>query len=183
MMHSIPESLNPSPNLYKECQILQTKYELLSTEEAENLFLRAQHRVQEFGDKITNWSLAYHIGKSQASSLIPQLNLSSGITTTFDLNLNEISPLQTLCEVLEEDIQIKKITDVIASLKTGKAPGPDGFPSDFYKEFSKLLCPLLPSVFSVSLQNSKFPPTLYEATISLILEKDKSPQTVVLIVP
>ncbi len=31
-------SLNPSPNLYKERQILQTKYDLLSTEEAENLF-------------------------------------------------------------------------------------------------------------------------------------------------
>ncbi len=31
-------SLNPSPNLYKERQILQTKYDLLSTEEAKTCF-------------------------------------------------------------------------------------------------------------------------------------------------
>lgn len=76
---------------------------------------------------------------------------------------------------MDEDIQIEEIADAIASLKTGKAPGPDGFPSDFYKAFSKLLCPVLLLFFSESLQSSKLPPTFYQATISLILKKDKSP--------
>lgn len=74
-------SLNPSPDLYEERQILQTKYDLLSTEEAENLFLRTLHRIYEFGDK-TGKLLAHNIRKMQTSCLVPQLSLSSGITTT-----------------------------------------------------------------------------------------------------
>ncbi len=82
---------------------------------------------------------------------------------------------KNLCDFLDEDIKIEEIADAIASLKTGKAPGPEGFPSDFYKAFSKLLCPVLLSVFLESLQNSKLPTTFYQAIISLILKKDKPP--------
>ncbi len=81
--------MNPSPNLYKERQILQTKYDLLSTEEAENLFLRTQNKIYEFGDK-TGKLLAHHIHKTQTSCLIPQLSLSSGITTTDYKEINSI---------------------------------------------------------------------------------------------
>lgn len=34
---------------------------------------------------------------------------------------------------LEKDIQVEEIEESIASMKSGKAPGPDGFPSKFYK--------------------------------------------------
>ncbi len=37
------------------------------------------------------------------------------------------------CDSLEENIQIEEIKESIASMKSGKAPGPDGFPSEFYK--------------------------------------------------
>lgn len=74
-------SLNPFPNLYKERQILQTKYGLLLMEEAEHLFLRAQRMVCEFGDK-TGKLLDYQICKLQTSDLIPQFKLPTGITTT-----------------------------------------------------------------------------------------------------
>ncbi len=48
---------------------------------------------------------------------------------------------------LEENIQIEYIKESIASMKSGKAPGPDGFPLEFYKAQFYF------SFFSESLQN------------------------------
>ncbi len=76
---------------------------------------------------------------------------------------------------LEKNIQIEEIKESIASMKSGKAPGPDGFPTEFYKVFSNLLSPILLLVFSESLQNGCLPASLYQATISLLLKKDKNP--------
>lgn len=38
---------------------------------------------------------------------------------------------KNLYDFLDEDIQIEEIAHAIAFLKTGNAPGPDSFPSDF----------------------------------------------------
>lgn len=43
---------------------------------------------------------------------------------------------------LDEDIKIEEIVEATASLKTIKAPGPDGFPSDFYKHFLNAYHPI-----------------------------------------
>lgn len=45
----------------------------------------------------------------------------------------------------------------------------------FFKKCSDKLAPLLLSVFKESLSSNSLPPTMREATISLILKKDKSP--------
>ncbi|KAL0148541.1 hypothetical protein M9458_056088, partial [Cirrhinus mrigala] len=44
---------------------------------------------------------------------------------------------------LENDITLEEIKDAIRDLKPGRAPGEDGFPSDFYKKFSEFLAPKL----------------------------------------
>lgn len=76
---------------------------------------------------------------------------------------------------LELHIPISEIIDSIGSMQSGKAPGPDGFPSEFFKRFSEQLAPILLSVFRESLSSQSLPLTMREATISLILKKDKDP--------
>lgn len=60
-------------------------------------------------------------------------------------------------------------------MQSGKSPGPDGYPVEFFKKFSNQLAPLLLKMFEDSLQKGTLPPTLTQASISLILKKDKDP--------
>ena len=56
-----------------------------------------------------------------------------------------------------------------------KAPGPDGFSAEFFKEFSGLLVDPLVSMFNGAFLKEELPQTLREANISLILKKGKCP--------
>lgn len=63
----------------------------------------------------------------------------------------------------------------LMSKQKWKCPDPDGFPAEFLKTFSDTLSPLLLYMFNESLQSSLLPPTLQQATISLIYKKDEDP--------
>ena len=54
-------------------------------------------------------------------------------------------------------------------------PGPDVLPPEFYKRFSTLLAPVLLDMYNHSLSTGTLPKTLTEASISVILKKDKNP--------
>lgn len=70
---------------------------------------------------------------------------------------------------------IEDIIQTIKSINTGKAPGPDGLPTEFYKTFQKqLLTPLL-NMFNESFNNGILPLTLRLATIICILKPGKIP--------
>lgn len=60
-------------------------------------------------------------------------------------------------------------------MQSNKAPGPDGFPADFYKKCIAKLAPLLSSMFNESLTCGSLPPTLTEALIVLLLKKYRDP--------
>ncbi|XP_035478463.2 uncharacterized protein LOC118299115 [Scophthalmus maximus] len=62
------------------------------------------------------------------------------------------------------------------SMQNNKAPGPDGYPVEFFQRFQHKLAPLLHSVYIESLQNGSLPPTFRQASISLLLKKDKDPK-------
>lgn len=68
-----------------------------------------------------------------------------------------------------------EIQEVIRSLPTGKAPGPNGFTANFYKCFAPELAPLMPEMYMDSLKKGTLPPTLSQALITLILNMDKEP--------
>lgn len=60
-------------------------------------------------------------------------------------------------------------------MNSGKAPGPDGLPIEFYKEFkSKLVQPLL-DMYNESYELGMLPDSLRIATITLLLKPNKSP--------
>ena len=61
------------------------------------------------------------------------------------------------------------------NVQNNKAPGPDRFPVEFFKSFQDKLSPLLNAVYKESLQHGTLPPTLRQASISLLLKKGKDP--------
>ncbi len=60
-------------------------------------------------------------------------------------------------------------------MQNAKSPGPDGFPSEFYKKCKNKLSPLLSNVFEESFSSGTLPPTMRQAVISLIFKKNKDP--------
>lgn len=78
-------------------------------------------------------------------------------------------------KLLDMPITVMEIQEVIKSLPTGKAPGPDGFTADFYKSYANELVPLMLDMYMDSLDKGTFPPTLAQAVITLILKKEKEP--------
>ena len=61
------------------------------------------------------------------------------------------------------------------SLHNGKTPGPDGFTLEFFKLFSATTVPALQIIYSESIAEGRLPPTLSEASISLLLKSNKDP--------
>ena len=65
-------------------------------------------------------------------------------------------PKQFLCKPISKD----EVSEVIRTLRAGKAPGPDGFGLECYKKLSKVLVGPLMDMYSVSLGRGCLPPTL-----------------------
>uniref|UniRef100_A0A3Q3ASG7 Reverse transcriptase domain-containing protein n=1 Tax=Kryptolebias marmoratus TaxID=37003 RepID=A0A3Q3ASG7_KRYMA len=78
-------------------------------------------------------------------------------------------------EALGAPISQIEVREAIASLKGGKAPGPDGFCPEFYKTLSHLVVGPLTDMLRHSFERGGLPPTLNLANINLILKKDKPP--------
>lgn len=196
---------NPSADLYKQKLLLQSEFNTLSIKETEKLLLRSRHQIYEHGEKAGRL-LSHQLRQSISNQLISEIRLESDQVTTdpkeinsafkqfyqdlyssqanysqaeIDLFLDKIqfpNITQDQQELLEGPLTTAEILQAIKSLQNGKAPGPDGFSCDFYKAFSSKLAPLLTDVFLESHTNLKLPQTLSQATISVILKKDKDAQ-------
>ena len=104
---------------------------------------------------------------------------------TFDLSTNdaitqmldglELKGIETDRTKLDQPFTVEEILNVITNLKSGKAPGPDCFPTEFYKKFSTKVAPILLEVFGECLDNMALPTTMTQAVISVLLKKDKDP--------
>ena len=195
---------SPSPELYREKVSAQAKFNLLTTTETTNLITRSRHRYYEHGDKAGK-ILALQIKESAASRLIPEIRTNSGQKTIDQQVINDVfkqfysalytsesqgdselidiffdnltvpSISQEFHDQLERAITIEEIQEAISKMQCSKAPGPDGYTSEFFKAFTELISPLLLDVFNESLESGHLPPTLYQACISVLLKKDKDP--------
>uniref|UniRef100_A0A3B5PRH3 Reverse transcriptase domain-containing protein n=1 Tax=Xiphophorus maculatus TaxID=8083 RepID=A0A3B5PRH3_XIPMA len=76
---------------------------------------------------------------------------------------------------MDSSLSLVEVINSIKALQSNKAPGPDGFPIEFYKKFIEKLAPLLLAMFNESLERKTLPPTLTQATIVLLHKKDKDP--------
>lgn len=77
---------------------------------------------------------------------------------------------------LEENLSIEELQEALQCMNSGKAPGPDGIPVEFYKKFAGKLMPHLLEVFNESLEKGILPPSLRAALITLVLKPGKPPK-------
>uniref|UniRef100_A0AAR2IMM0 Reverse transcriptase domain-containing protein n=1 Tax=Pygocentrus nattereri TaxID=42514 RepID=A0AAR2IMM0_PYGNA len=76
---------------------------------------------------------------------------------------------------LEGTITMEEIDTSVKKMRSGNAPGLDGFPIEFYRTFSTQITPLLCRVFEEILEKEALPSTMTEAVISILLKKNKDP--------
>lgn len=195
-------SIAPNASLHKERISLQTQYNLISTSETERLIMRSRGSYYEQGEK-SGRLLAHQLKSKSAAQIISEIEDEGGSTTTDPLRINNIFKdfysdlysseslkdtslfhnfflnleVPTLSsdqkEFLDEPIELREVSSAISAMQNGKSPGPDGFPIDFYKKFSKQLAPLLLDMFDDAMSKSKLPNSLNEATITLLLKPGK----------
>ncbi|XP_054631650.1 E3 ubiquitin-protein ligase znrf1 isoform X1 [Dunckerocampus dactyliophorus] len=76
---------------------------------------------------------------------------------------------------LDVPISFIELHNTLHRLPNNKAPGPDGFPAEFYKTFWSLLSPIFLRMVLEIKDSSCLPPTMNSATISFLLKPDKDP--------
>lgn len=196
-------SASPSPDLYKERLSLKTEFEVLATDHTTEMLLKSRHTYYEHGDKASRL-LAYQLRQTSSSHQIPQIRTSSGSTIDpkkindefkdfyvllyTSENTSDSSHLDSFfnslhiptlhpdfVDDLERNITIEELATAAKSMQCGKCPGPDGYTAEFYKAFLHKLAPILIDMFNDSFESLKLPQTLTQASISLILKKNKDP--------
>ena len=78
-------------------------------------------------------------------------------------------------EILDAPVQLSEIKEATQSMTTGKSPGPDGYPVELSKKFSDHLAPWLWAMFNHSYRQGSLPPTLTQASLSLIFKTGRDP--------
>lgn len=78
-------------------------------------------------------------------------------------------------EFLLAHFEDEEIVSAIMQLQSGKAPGPDGLPDEFYKQFHRLLIPMLRHVFEEARESGILPPSMREAHVISLAKPGKSP--------
>uniref|UniRef100_A0A0S7EYH1 LIN1 n=2 Tax=Poeciliopsis prolifica TaxID=188132 RepID=A0A0S7EYH1_9TELE len=197
-------AVDPSPELFKERMGVQTEIDLISTKEAERLLLRSKGSYYEHGDKAGRL-LAHQLRRQVNSRMIQSIQNNQRVTTNDPIEINDTfksfysslysSEFPTDINIMGEFLQglsiptidastaktmdsplgLGEVINSIKALQSHKAPGPDGFPVEFYKKFIGKLAPLLLAMFNESLECKTLPPTLTQATIVLLHKKDKDP--------
>ncbi len=72
---------------------------------------------------------------------------------------------------LDSGLQLKELSEADQKLSTGKAPGIDGLPAEFYKQFWNLLKYDLYEVFNYCYQQHELPTSCKRAFLSLLPKK------------
>lgn len=76
---------------------------------------------------------------------------------------------------LERPLTISELVSALLCMRNNESLGPDGFTVEFYKAFSTKFIPIWHSVYLRSLANGSLPLTLRQASISVLLKKNKDP--------
>jgi len=179
-------------------QLCQLKFDLheLFNKKAEYALFRLKTKYYESGEKAGKL-LARQIKQHEASHIIPAIKEGNKVFTS-NKEINRVfnqfysklytsesyhSPkelkdfltnvtLPTLTpeerDSIDAPITREEVRTIIMSLKSGKSPGSDGFPAEYYKKFVDELTPVLTDVYSEVLVSDMLPDSFNEALISLI---------------
>ncbi|KAJ1163716.1 hypothetical protein NDU88_004169 [Pleurodeles waltl] len=78
-------------------------------------------------------------------------------------------------EELDEPLALAEIQDSVRALATGKTPGPDDLPSEFYQTYSSIIAPRLLRLYEEALSVASLTATQREELLISLLEPGKSP--------
>lgn len=189
-------STSPSPELFKRRLDLQSQYNLLSTKKTERLLLKSRGYFYEHGEKAGRL-LAQQLKRQAVSRQIPQIRKPNDELTIDPEEINETfvtfysklyksestndnidmeyffnnlqSPTISTVHKTETELPLRQseIINAIMAMRSGKSPGPDGYPIEFFKTFSNKLSVLLLDMFNDSLSRGSLPQTLTEPSITL----------------
>ncbi|CAJ0966466.1 unnamed protein product [Ranitomeya imitator] len=90
-----------------------------------------------------------------------------------DIAFPLLSPTQQA--FMEAEFTLEEVEQAIMDMATGKAPGPDGFPVEFYKKYRDHLAPLLLKVLQNIWEGEIMPETFYDANIIVLKKEGKDP--------
>ena len=140
---------------------MQAEFDLISTKEAERLLLYSRGSYYEHGDKASRL-LAHQLRRQATSRLIPSIKNTCDTTTMDPLEINatfksfysslyesefptdntEMNTfLQNLSNPvigtdtathLDSPLSLEEVSNAIKAMQSNKAPGPDGFPIEFF---------------------------------------------------
>ncbi|KAJ1155452.1 hypothetical protein NDU88_008182 [Pleurodeles waltl] len=169
----------------------------LALESAKHMWRASSARIYGWGDKngkLLHWLAT----RPLANRIIPEIRDDTGILLKTPIEIaqsfasyyarlyaehprpavEKASPLLndiTLARVsqatkdrLDEALDLTEITNAIASLASGKTPGPDGFPAELYRKCSDILAPHLLEMYKEAEEKGHFPSGVDQATIVVI---------------
>lgn len=195
-------SENYSEDLLKQVCELKYNLNSIYSKKAEYAMFRLKCTFYESGEKAGRL-LARQLKKQESSHAIPCVKDSHGkvVTTAKEINQVFMDFYKTLytsetlsnqeklenwfsqfklprlsqeqAQFLETPVTEEEVRKAILSMQTGKAPGLDGFPVEYYKQFIDILAPVLTDVYYEALETGHLPTTLNESVISVILKKGK----------
>uniref|UniRef100_A0A6I8T0L1 Reverse transcriptase domain-containing protein n=1 Tax=Xenopus tropicalis TaxID=8364 RepID=A0A6I8T0L1_XENTR len=106
---------------------------------------------------------------------VPLDNSVQGLTEYLnDIEFPEV-PLD-LVRQLDKDITVDEVKEAIKAFPSGKTPGPDGIPIEWYKKYADFLSPKMVELFNGNNQPNTLPDSCYDAYVTLILKPDKPPE-------
>uniref|UniRef100_A0A1A8UJ98 Reverse transcriptase domain-containing protein n=1 Tax=Nothobranchius furzeri TaxID=105023 RepID=A0A1A8UJ98_NOTFU len=105
----------------------------------------------------------------------PQINPSDNEINEFldRITLPKLSDSQVT--VLDSPLTSAELQEALKSMTNRKAPGPDGFPVEFYKEFWIILAPTFFRMVREIEESGRLQPNMNSANISLLLKPGKDP--------
>ena len=99
----------------------------------------------------------------------------SSVFTAEDLtNLPEPHPLNLIQKLDTIEINSSDVIKKLKSLRSDKAPGPDGIHPHLLKTLAETFGPILTKIYNISLQHKQLPPTWKNATITAIFKRKGS---------
>lgn len=79
-------------------------------------------------------------------------------------------------QLLDSPITIEEVQLALGSLQPGKTPGMDGFPPEFYQQYTEEMAPRIHNMLVKTLREGTLPPSMAQAIIVVVPKSGKDPQ-------
>lgn len=182
---------NPADTNLKATLTTRATLNSLLTQKAEQSIRFARQKLYEFANKPRKYLASLVKGRSDSQNISSVKDVSgqvkidsnginkvypefyekfytseqpagvSRLMEGFFSNLNLPKPNDQQKTVLNGPITLEETTEAVGVLQSGKALGPDGFSSDFYKHFKPLLVKPLLAMFHYSFEKRALPKRVY----------------------